>query len=123
VPLILVVDDDTSFLDLMKKKLEVWEFEVRQAENVDKAIKHLNERKPDLVICDVMMPNEYGPFLRNYMLNHDEFKETPFLFVTALDDDMAKMYTGKKMMETTAHMGKPINFELLKNKIDKLLAS
>lgn len=59
-PLILVVDDDPQLRRLITKFLENHSFRVEAAENVQQMRRRIEERQPDLVILDVMMPGEDG---------------------------------------------------------------
>ncbi len=78
---ILVVEDEKDIRESLKTILELNDFKVVTAENgqvgIDKAI----EQKPDLILCDVMMPvlDGFG-FLEQLRKNSIE---TPLIFLTA----------------------------------------
>ncbi len=78
---ILVVEDEKDIRDSLKIILELNDYEVETAENgqigLDKAI----ERKPDLILCDVMMPVLDGFGLLDQL--RKKAIETPLIFLTA----------------------------------------
>ena len=57
---VMVVDDDYNIQALVKRVLELEGYEVIQATNGNLALALLEERRPDLVILDVMMPGLNG---------------------------------------------------------------
>jgi excisionase family DNA binding protein len=59
-PLVLVVDDDASLRELLRLSLERAGYSVRQAENVTAALAAIDERAPELVLVDVVMPGADG---------------------------------------------------------------
>lgn len=59
-PLILLVDDDPSFLEILSIKLNTAGFRVEVAANGDIGIKKAKEIKPDLILMDVQMPVKNG---------------------------------------------------------------
>jgi two-component system nitrogen regulation response regulator NtrX len=59
-PHILVVDDEPDIRTLVKEILEDEEYEVVMAENGESARKALRDRRPDLVLLDIWMPDVDG---------------------------------------------------------------
>ena len=57
---ILVVDDERALRDGIKAILSGEGFEVRTARDGDEALKKIAEKRPDLVLLDVMMPKMNG---------------------------------------------------------------
>jgi CheY-like chemotaxis protein len=54
--LILVVDDEEAIQDLTAVILESRGYEIARASNGVQAIESINERRPDLILLDIMMP-------------------------------------------------------------------
>ena len=52
---ILIIDDDSAFCDFLRPSLEDAGYEVLTASDGDLGLKAFNERRPDLVITDVIM--------------------------------------------------------------------
>lgn len=53
---VLVVDDERNILDIIKFNLEVEGYEVITSMEGDDALRMVCEIKPDLILCDIMMP-------------------------------------------------------------------
>ena len=63
--LVLIVDDDTDIIDSLNPFLERCGFECESAPNGALALKHIQVSPPDLIVCDVIMPEMDGrEFLR-----------------------------------------------------------
>lgn len=57
---ILVIDDAAGMRFLIREMLEAEGYEVSEAEDGDEGIKLYHENPVDLVITDIIMPNESG---------------------------------------------------------------
>lgn len=54
-PLILYVDDDPDFLEVMRAVLESGGYEMAEASTAEEGLEVYKKRKPDLVLVDLMM--------------------------------------------------------------------
>jgi len=59
-PYIIVVDDDQDMLRILGRTLELEGFAVDVAHNGQSALAIMEERRPDLVVLDIMMPELDG---------------------------------------------------------------
>lgn len=57
---ILIVEDDKDILDILKIYLEAESFQIWEAQNGKEAFEIINNRKPDLAILDLMLPDING---------------------------------------------------------------
>lgn len=57
---ILVIEDDSSLLDLLREELEVEGYQVTTAQRADEAIKGCHDSTPDLVVSDLRLPDSDG---------------------------------------------------------------
>ena len=87
-PLLLAVDDEPGILRLLKLELGAQGFKVLTASNGDEAIRVIEERRPDCVLLDVMMPGESG---LEVMKKIRERGRTPVLLLTAKDKETDKV--------------------------------
>jgi DNA-binding response OmpR family regulator len=86
--LILVVEDDEQIAELMRDFLEAAGFQVRHAGSGREASEQLARGRPDLVLLDVMLPDESG-FEICRRLRRDS--TVPVLFLSARDGDADKI--------------------------------
>ncbi|NBG66322.1 response regulator [Acidiluteibacter ferrifornacis] len=80
---ILLIEDDEAIRENTAEILELANYEVATAENGKVGVRKSKEVKPDLIICDIMMPelDGYGVL---YLLGKDpETSTIPFIFLTA----------------------------------------
>lgn len=57
---ILLVDDDDLFRNMLRLTLAKMGHEVREARNGKEALKRLEEKPPDVVLTDIIMPEKEG---------------------------------------------------------------
>ncbi len=83
---ILVIEDDRIMRENMAELLELSHYEVNTAENGKLGIAAMKSWKPDLVVCDVMMPELDGYGVLYIIQKDKELARTPFIFLTAKAD-------------------------------------
>lgn len=57
---ILIIEDDDFFRELIRKKLLSKDFDVLEAVDGEKGVETMKEKKPDLVLLDLLLPNIDG---------------------------------------------------------------
>lgn len=86
---VLLIDDDDSIRSLIKDLLEASGFRVLTAEDgrvgLELALKHL----PDLILCDVQMPEMDGYTVLASLRQHTAARTIPVIFLTARVDKLA----------------------------------
>src|SRR3990170_6042384 len=83
---IIVIDDDPGIRNNLRVMLKAEGHEVQAAENGRTGLEAIQTSRPDLVICDVMMPELDGFGLLEKLRKIPGFSDLPFIFLTALDD-------------------------------------
>lgn len=83
---ILVIEDDPEVLDNIQDTLEASGFEVAGAANGRIGLEVLGRQLPDLVLCDVMMPELTGPEVLKSIRSDQRMNTLPFIFLTAKSD-------------------------------------
>ena len=78
-----MVDDERTIRDSLSRLLREAGFEVRVAATGAAGVAAFGERRPDLVLLDVMMPGMDGYAVCKAMRSVD--RETPIVFLSALD--------------------------------------
>ncbi|MFI5332158.1 MAG: diguanylate cyclase domain-containing protein [Desulfobaccales bacterium] len=82
---VLIVDDDLACLKILRKFLEKDGYQVMAAKDGRQALAQAHGAKPDLIICDWMMPGMDGPQVCQAVKEDPDLKDTFFIFLTALD--------------------------------------
>jgi diguanylate cyclase (GGDEF)-like protein len=94
--LILVVEDDPEINSLMALTLRVEDYDVLQARDGEQALKLVQERSPDLILLDVMMPRMSGYEVAQALQDRPSSVNIPIIFVTA-KAEMEDRVTGLEM--------------------------
>ncbi|MGC8712359.1 MAG: response regulator, partial [Leptodesmis sp.] len=80
---LLLIDDDPNLILLVKDYLEFRGYEVVTAENGREALDVLEHETPDMIICDVMMPEMDGYSLVRHVREDPRTSWIPVLFLSA----------------------------------------
>lgn len=117
---ILVVDDSETNLVLLEAILEDDGFDVEIAFSVKDAESSLKKTIPDLILLDLLMPNENGFDLLRKLKNNPEFDQIPIIIVTAFANDENKIKA--RDMGAVDVIEKPINIPDFLQKVYKALS-
>ena len=82
---IVLIEDDSAYISIMKAILRPEGFDVRSASNGQSGLDLVRERRPDLILCDVMMPDMDGYSVLDSLKKEASFTDIPFIFVTGLE--------------------------------------
>jgi signal transduction histidine kinase/DNA-binding LacI/PurR family transcriptional regulator/AraC-like DNA-binding protein len=96
---ILVVDDDLQILNLQERiiKTHIKNCSVVKARNGREALAIMEERRPDLVLLDLMMPEMDGFAVLEAMRDREQMRNVPVIVLTAqilTTGDMARLQRG-----------------------------
>jgi len=83
---VLVIEDEPSIRNNIMLMLKVEHYAAVGAENGRVGIELARNDPPDLILCDVMMPEMDGFAVLEALRAEPRFAEIPFIFLTALDD-------------------------------------
>ena len=109
--LILLVDDDPDFVEAVRVIVENGGYEVEVAYDGQEGLEAVAERKPDLIVLDVMMPVMNGHEACAKLKGSEETAEIPIILLTAVADRVTtSTYTHRDMLESEAedYMPKPV---------------
>ncbi len=88
-PDILVVDDESDIVDILKYNLEKEnEYTVHAAYNGTEALAIAKKEKPDLILLDIMMPGMNGFEICKNLKSEPETKRIPVIFLTAKENEI-----------------------------------
>lgn len=82
---VLVVDDQPNNLKVLLTFLEQQNFQVRVAQNGERALQAVAKSQPDIILLDVMMPGMDGFETCRQFKENKETAPIPVIFMTALD--------------------------------------
>lgn len=83
---ILLIEDNIEIRENTAEILELANYKVNIAENGKIGIQSALEEKPDLIVCDVMMPELDGYGVLHMINRNPELSGIPFIFLTAKAD-------------------------------------
>jgi DNA-binding response OmpR family regulator len=118
LPLMLVVDDNEDFRNFISAMFAD-SYRILKAEDGEIAMNIILDKMPDLIICDVMMPNMDGFELCKKVKQDIRISHIPIILLTAKAGDENK-YRG---LEAGAedYISKPFNMEMLALKVNRII--
>jgi diguanylate cyclase (GGDEF)-like protein len=90
-PRVLIADDQTELLYLMKEMIEAAGFEVFTANDGAEALTAVFENNPDIIVLDYNMPRKDGLEVAEDLKNNPLFAHIPIIIVTGAGDKKTKM--------------------------------
>ena len=89
--LVLIVDDDEGNRTLLRDPLETHGYEIVEAANGEQALQQVEQRPPDVILLDVMLPGMDGFEVCRRLKKDSRTAPIPVLMVTALSERMERM--------------------------------
>lgn len=116
---ILLVDDSVSIRESVAFFLEQQGFEVKKAEDGEKALEYLTNYLPDLIITDLHMPNMNGIELIKKIRSTPPISKLPTILLTT--ETLKEKKLQAKKAGATGWINKPFEQERLLKVINKLV--
>jgi DNA-binding response OmpR family regulator len=113
---ILLVDDDRSLHELLGEYLQQRDYVMLHANDGRECLKIIFEKRPDLVILDVMMPNMDG---WRTLERIREMSDLPVILLTARDAEHEKLKGFR--LGSDDYITKPFSFAVLAARIEAIL--
>lgn len=86
-PYIIIAEDEDAILTLLQYNLEKEGYDVAMASDGDEAMVMIDERLPDLLICDWMMPKVSGIEVTRRLRARTETRNLPIIMLTARSEE------------------------------------
>jgi DNA-binding response OmpR family regulator len=118
--LIAIIDDDPDILDASSLVLKSKGYDIITASNPDDGYKIVTEKKPNLIILDVMMDEPDDGFYLAQKFRKDGIK-TPILMYTSVSKAIGLDFGKSEMVPVDDFVEKPISPEELIQKVVNLL--
>lgn len=80
---IVVIEDNVEVRENLAEILELSGYKCFTAENGKAGVRAVREHQPDLILCDVMMPELDGFGVLKILNNDPDLMQIPFMFLTA----------------------------------------
>lgn len=80
---ILIIEDNDDVRENINEILELSNYQITTASNGKEGVKKAREVKPDLILCDIMMPELDGYEVLYMLSKNPETAAIPFIFLTA----------------------------------------
>jgi len=110
-PDILIVEDEEFNREIMALRLQSYNYNIRFAIDGQQALDMVAEKKPDVILLDIMLPEIMGIQVLHTLRQQYSMVELPIIMVTAIDEDERVV----RALELGAndYASKPINFPIL----------
>ncbi len=125
---LLLVDDDEDFANASATVLQQAGHEVSAELDIQNALESMAERRPDLVILDVMFPEDSSAgfeLARTMRLDREDLKSIPILMLTAINASFPLGFSPSDIDQTwmpvSDFLEKPVDFEVLKDRVNAIL--
>jgi CheY-like chemotaxis protein len=120
MPKVLIVDDSLSVRKVVERILEARQMQVVQASLGAEAIDAIQREMPDLVLCDVLLPDKEGYEVCQFVKSHPRFDRTPVLLISGIVNPAVIARAAEVGSEGV--LQKPFSAEELTRKVGDLLA-
>ena len=122
---VLIVDDDPDLVETVAMMLESKGYEVGKAYDGVEGEESIKERRPDLLVLDVMMPRKDGYKLCAELKANSETQDIPIILLTAVGEAVpTTSYTHAQGMSTEAeeYIPKPVDTKTLVEAVESFFS-
>lgn len=127
--MIVLIDDDIDFLEMNRCILEAHGYQVRCFTDPQKALDHIHQERPELVMTDLMMGAfDSGFSVARAIKTDPQFSAIPVLIVSAVSSQLGFDFHPRsrqelQAMSADAFLSKPVEPQVLIETIDDLLTA
>ena len=118
MPRILIVDDESDFIELVKFRLAKLGCEFLVANDGVHALSQARQFKPSLILLDILLPDLDGLSVCEILRRQPGTKKIPVIFMSALTGDVTKRSAA---MHAEDFFTKPLDLNRLEKRIGELL--
>jgi signal transduction histidine kinase/CheY-like chemotaxis protein len=120
---VLIVEDDAGMREMLRRRLEKEGWRVIEAKNGRVALERMAERRPELILLDLMMPEMDGFQFLEEIRKHDTWRSIPVIVVTAKELSAEDRQRLNGSVEKILQKGAYSREELLREVRDLVTAS
>ena len=125
---VLVVDDDEDFATATATILRASGYDAQVAYDTKSAYELMEAKTPDLVILDVMFPedNDAGfDLARKMKMESPALKDVPILMLTAINERSSIKFSSRDIdnewLPVSDFLEKPVDLDVLRNRVEAML--
>jgi len=118
---VLVVDDSLSVRKVVERALVGRQIEVVCAATGSEALERIERDEPDVVVCDVVMPDKDGYEICDFVKRHPRLARTPVLLMSGIVNDDVRQRAAR--VQSADVLSKPFAADDLLRRLDTLLAA
>lgn len=107
---VAIIEDDPDMMQQVKGEISIY-FKTTGYTTGETALQGIREDKPDLILCDVMLPDTDGYAIVKELKKAPDYRNIPVIMLTALDDEAHQIKGYQAGADD--YMIKPCNFKLL----------
>ncbi len=116
---VLVVDDELDFIELVRYRLQVFNYKIVFATNGTDALNQVWEHAPDVILMDLMLPDLDGLSLCEILRRQRVTRQIPILMVSALANDVTRY--SAEVAGAHEFFAKPLDFDRLQTVLAAVL--
>lgn len=113
---ILIVEDDSTLSDILKKNIAAWNYSVHCVRNFQNIVQEFSEFQPHLVLLDIMLPFYNG---YHWCAEFRKISNVPIVFLSSASDNMNIVMA--MQMGGDDFIAKPVDTTVLIAKIQAIL--
>jgi two-component system alkaline phosphatase synthesis response regulator PhoP len=117
-PRILIVDDESDFIELVQYRLAGLGCEFIVANDGVQALSQARQFKPNLILLDILLPDLDGLSVCEILRRQPSTKKIPIIFMSALTSEVTRRTVA---MQAEDFFTKPLDLDLLQRRIADLL--
>jgi DNA-binding response OmpR family regulator len=125
---LMIVDDDEDFVSAVTRALETDGHQISVALDVEAAVKSIEQRRPDLLILDVMFPEDEAAgfeLARRIAYGSAAFQGIPVMIVSAVNQKFPLGFGPSDIddcwMPVRDFVEKPVDLKVLRSRVTALL--
>lgn len=119
MPKVLVVDDSVSVRKVVERALAGRQVDVVCAASGGEALEHLEGDAPDVIVCDVVMPDRDGYEICDFVKRHPRLGATPVILMSGIVNDEVRQRAARARSEGV--LAKPFAADDLLKRLEDVL--
>ena len=121
MPKVLVIDDSVSVRKVVERALAGRQIDVVCAASGSEALEQIERDAPDVIVCDVVMPDRDGYEICEFVKSHPRLGATPVLLMSGIVNEEVRQRAARVRSEGV--LSKPFAAEDLLKRLDGFLGS